>query len=75
MASFPPATRARSTAALVFTRRDPPLSDQPAPRTPAMVAPEVPEWSRAFAIASGVLLGLLVAGIWVLLLLGDSLKR
>ena len=86
MAQFPPSTRTRSTAALVLTRRDPqtrlpgwdgaasgsrkdPLTEHPAPQSPE------PQWSRAFAVASGVLLSLLVAGIWALLLLGDSLKR
>jgi hypothetical protein len=75
IAKFPPATRTRSTAALVFTRRDPPVSEHPVLLAPPVPASEEPQWSRAFALASGILLGLLVAGIWALLLLGDSLKR
>lgn len=86
MAQFPPSTRTRSTAALVFTRHDPQTrlpgwdgvasggrKDAPT-KHPAPQPPE-PQWSRAFAVASGVLLSLLVAGIWALLLFGDSLKR
>jgi len=73
MASPTETRRPRSTAALVLTRADaPPLP----PRAPAeLLAPQCdlpwPAWLR---IATAVVLGASVAGLWALLLLGDSLS-
>lgn len=66
--ALPPALP-RSTAAIVTTRTDPPR-----PAVPPAPRPEPPPaWPRWFAVATGVVLGLLVAAAWASLLLGDSL--
>jgi hypothetical protein len=65
----PTPTRQRSTAAIVWSRTDPPAQSgrsdpEPPPVAPARVWPTVLTW---------LLLGGAIAALWALLLLGDSL--
>jgi len=66
----PPNLRHRSTAALVLSRPDPAAGTAPhLPATPE-AAPRRPVWA---AVLVWVVLGAAIAGVWALLLLGDSL--
>ncbi len=71
MPTASPALRPRSTAALVFTRPDPPQT--PPPRAPT-AAPDDARWPRWLDSLAWAVLGLCVAAAWAALLLGDSLS-
>jgi hypothetical protein len=73
MASPSETRRPRSTAALVLTRPDPPPSPPRSPAEPLAAEPD-PPWPAWFRIATAVVLGAAVAGLWALLLLGDCLS-
>ena len=66
--------RSRGTAAVVLGRPDaPPTGITPPP--PPQVDAAGSGWPRWFAVLTAVALGAAVAGIWALLLFGDSLRR
>lgn len=68
MASSPPGTRPRSTAAIVLSRADPAMG-----RGGPVVRPMAEQTGRWFWLW-WIPLGAMVAGAWALLILGDSLK-
>lgn len=67
MSAGPPASRLRSSAAIVMTRADPPPVTTGGP-APAPAPPRDWQWLWWIPLA------LLVAGAWALLLFGDSLR-
>lgn len=67
MSPWSPASRQRSSAAIVMTRADPPRAAPPPALSPTRPGRD---WQWLWWIP----LALLVAGAWGLLLLGDSLR-
>ncbi len=66
--------RSRGTAAVVLSRPDaPPTGIAPVVAPPRDAAGT--GWPRWFTVLTAVALGVAVAGLWALLLFGDSLRR
>ena len=68
MPGWSPASRQRSSAAIVMTRTDAPAAPRGA--SAQAQAPRHRDWQWLWWIP----LGLLVAGVWTLLVFGDSLR-